>query len=95
MTSASRKRPGSAPGGRQCGTECSDIPACPEGGDEGPARDIVLMNAGGAAICIGGRAHSPEQGIRCAEAAIDSGGRAQEKLDALVKMTGGELHYDT
>lgn len=56
-------------------------------GDEGPARDIVLMNAG-AAICIGGRAHSLEQGIRCAEAAIDSG-RAQEKLDALVKLTGG------
>ncbi len=56
-------------------------------GDEGPARDIVLMNAG-AAICIGGRADSPEQGIRYAEAAIDSG-RAQEKLDALVKMTGG------
>jgi len=56
-------------------------------GDEGPARDIVLMNAG-AAICIGGRAASLEEGIRRAEDAIDRG-RAQAKLDALVRMTGG------
>ncbi|MDE4907998.1 anthranilate phosphoribosyltransferase [Methanogenium marinum] len=56
------------------------------GGDEGPHRDIVLINAG-AAICIGGWADSLEQGIRCAEAAIDSG-RAQGKLASLITMTG-------
>lgn len=56
-------------------------------GDEGPARDIVLLNAG-AAICIGGRAASLEEGISRAETSIDSG-RAQEKLNTLLEMTGG------
>lgn len=55
-------------------------------GSEGPARDIVLMNAG-AAICIGGEAHSLEAGIRRAEYAIDSG-RALGKLASLIAMTG-------
>ncbi|KAF1078459.1 Anthranilate phosphoribosyltransferase [Methanogenium sp. MK-MG] len=55
-------------------------------GDEGPARDIVLMNAG-AAICIGGEADSLEKGIRRAEDAIDSG-RARKKLASLITMTG-------
>ncbi len=58
-------------------------------GTEGPARDIVLLNAG-AAICIGGQAHSLEEGIRRAEDAIDRG-RAEAKLDALVRMTGGYI----
>jgi anthranilate phosphoribosyltransferase len=56
------------------------------GGAEGPARDIVLMNAG-AAIRLGGRAGSLEEGIRRAEDSIDSG-RARQKLESLIAMTG-------
>ncbi|NYT07628.1 MAG: anthranilate phosphoribosyltransferase [Methanomicrobiales archaeon] len=56
-------------------------------GKEGPARDVVVMNAG-AAIYIGGRARDYAAGITRAEEAIDSGAAA-EKLDALVIATGG------
>jgi len=56
-------------------------------GEEGPRRDIVILNAG-AAIYLGGKAASVAAGITAAEQAIDSG-KAYEKLLALVRATGG------
>jgi anthranilate phosphoribosyltransferase len=44
-------------------------------GDQGPARDLAVLNAG-AAIYAGGRAESIAAGCRVAEAAIDSGAAA-------------------
>jgi anthranilate phosphoribosyltransferase len=57
-------------------------------GKEGPARDVVVMNAG-AAIYLGGSAHDYATGISQAEDAIDSGAAAG-KLDALVSASGGK-----
>ncbi len=54
-------------------------------GEPGPARDIVLLNAG-AAIYTAGVAGSLADGVRAAAAAIDSGA-ARAKLDALVKLS--------
>ncbi|MDX9768650.1 MAG: anthranilate phosphoribosyltransferase [Ectothiorhodospiraceae bacterium] len=54
-------------------------------GTPGPARDIVLLNAG-AAIHVAGLAATLEGGIDRARAAID-GGDAAAKLDALVRFT--------
>jgi anthranilate phosphoribosyltransferase len=51
----------------------------------GPARDIVMLNAG-AAIYAAGLADSLEAGIRKADAEIATG-KAKEKLDALVKLS--------
>ncbi len=45
------------------------------GGEEGPARDIALLNAG-AAIYAGGRAEDLAAGVRAAAAAVDSGAAA-------------------
>ena len=56
-------------------------------GEKGPARDIVLMNAG-AAIYVGGRAATIAEGIRYAAESIDSG-KAKGKLDALIHATRG------
>ncbi|MDD1718227.1 MAG: anthranilate phosphoribosyltransferase, partial [Methanoregulaceae archaeon] len=57
-------------------------------GEEGPRRDISVLNAG-AAIYIGGHAGDLDQGVRLAKEAIDSG-RAQRKLEELVGFfTGG------
>ncbi|MDO8553780.1 MAG: anthranilate phosphoribosyltransferase [Candidatus Micrarchaeota archaeon] len=50
-------------------------------GVEGPARDIVILNAG-AAIYAAGIANNIEQGIRLAEKSINSG-KAMEKLELL------------
>ncbi len=55
-------------------------------GRPGPARDVVLLNAG-AAIYVAGLADSIAQGVRLAAAAIDDG-RAQAVLDALVQRSG-------
>lgn len=52
------------------------------GGEHGPARDIVVLNAG-AALLVAGRAESLPDGIAQAIAAIDDG-RAAATLDALV-----------
>ena len=52
---------------------------------QGPARDIVALNAG-AAIVAGGKAEDFREGIVVATRAIDSGS-ALAKLDALVEMT--------
>jgi anthranilate phosphoribosyltransferase len=56
-------------------------------GEPGPARDVVVLNAG-AAIYLGARAGSLAEGVSLAEKAIDTG-RAAEKLGELVKATGG------
>ena len=51
----------------------------------GPARDIVMLNAG-AAIYAAGLADTLDAGIRKADAEIATG-KAKEKLDALVKLS--------
>lgn len=56
-------------------------------GTRGPARDIVLMNAG-AAVYLGGKAGTIGEGIAKSEESIDSG-RASSILDTLIKETGG------
>ena len=55
-------------------------------GDDGPAREIVLLNAG-AAVLVGGAAEDLEDGIERARQAIDSGA-AGEILEKLVELTG-------
>ncbi|MGB4236189.1 MAG: anthranilate phosphoribosyltransferase [Methanoregulaceae archaeon] len=56
-------------------------------GKHGPARDVVVLNAG-AAIYLGGRAPGYREGVLLAQDAIDSGA-ARQKLEALVAATGG------
>jgi anthranilate phosphoribosyltransferase len=55
-------------------------------GTPGPRRDLAALNAG-AAIYVAGRADSIEEGVRAAEAALDSGAAAAA-LDRLVALTG-------
>jgi anthranilate phosphoribosyltransferase len=54
-------------------------------GESGPRRDLVLLNAG-AAIYVGGRAESLEDGVAKAAEAIDSGA-ARDVLDRLIAAT--------
>jgi anthranilate phosphoribosyltransferase len=54
-------------------------------GERGPARDIVLFNAG-ASLLIAGRATTVPEGIAMAADAIDSG-RARMALDALIRVS--------
>jgi anthranilate phosphoribosyltransferase len=56
------------------------------GGEAGPRRDLVLLNAG-AAIYVGGRAATLGEGVERAAAAID-GGEARGLLDRLIALTG-------
>ena len=56
-------------------------------GENGPARDIVVLNAG-AAIYLGGKADDVAGGIARAEASIDSRA-ALDRLRRLVEATGG------
>jgi anthranilate phosphoribosyltransferase len=55
-------------------------------GEAGAPRDLAALNAG-AAIYAAGRSETLEQGVRAAEAALDSGA-ASATLDRLVKLTG-------
>ncbi len=55
-------------------------------GEAGPARDVVLLNSG-AAIYVGGRAASINEGVARAREVIDSGA-AEKKLGALVAFGG-------
>lgn len=55
------------------------------GGEKGPRRDVVLMNAG-AALYISRKAESLEAGVRLAAELIDSGA-AMRKLEEFVKAT--------
>ena len=54
-------------------------------GQDGPARDVVLLNAG-AALFVAGRAASVREGIGRAAQAIDSGA-AQATLEAMARSS--------
>jgi anthranilate phosphoribosyltransferase len=55
------------------------------GGEKGPCRNVVLLNAG-AALVAAGKAEEFKAGIAQAETSIDSGAAA-EKLEALIRYT--------
>jgi len=55
-------------------------------GTDGPARDVVLLNAG-AAIYVGGEADDLANGVERAREAIDSGA-ASRLLEQLIQQTG-------
>jgi len=55
------------------------------GGEKGPQRDIVLINAA-AALVAGDLAENLERGVRIAAESIDSG-RALEKLEGLIVLS--------
>jgi anthranilate phosphoribosyltransferase len=55
------------------------------GEDRGPARDVVLANAG-AAIVVGGGAEDLREGVERAREAID-GGRARDVLEDLIDLS--------
>jgi anthranilate phosphoribosyltransferase len=54
-------------------------------GEQGPQRDLAVLNAG-AAIYVAGTVDTLEEGVRAAEAALDDG-RAAASLERLVAMT--------
>jgi anthranilate phosphoribosyltransferase len=54
-------------------------------GERGPARDVVLLNAG-AALFVAGAAKSVDDGIAMASRAID-GGDARRTLDRLIAVS--------
>jgi anthranilate phosphoribosyltransferase len=54
-------------------------------GEAGPHRDIVLLNAA-PALVAGGKAARLDEGIRVAQASIDSGA-ALNKLEELIRKT--------
>jgi anthranilate phosphoribosyltransferase len=54
-------------------------------GEDGPFRDIVLLNAG-AALVVAGKAQSIADGVRMAEASIDSGA-ALSRLERLIEVS--------
>jgi anthranilate phosphoribosyltransferase len=58
-------------------------------GEKGPKMDVVKLNAG-AAIYIGGKADTIQEGMELAEDSIDSG-KAYLKLAMLVRESGGDL----
>ncbi|MEI6891536.1 MAG: anthranilate phosphoribosyltransferase [Pontiella sp.] len=57
------------------------------GGEQGPKRDIVLLNSA-FAIMAGGKANDPLSALALAAASIDSGA-ALKKLEALAQMSHG------
>jgi anthranilate phosphoribosyltransferase len=62
------------------------------GGESGPRRDLVLLNAG-AAVFVGGLVQSLGEGVERAATAIDSGA-ARELLDRLVETTAAMREPD-
>ena len=54
-------------------------------GEEGPQRDVVLLNSA-AAIVVGGRAEDITAGLEVAQESIDSG-KARQALDRLVEVS--------
>lgn len=58
-------------------------------GEQGPRRDIVLLNAA-AAMVVGGKARDLREGLAVAADAIDSG-RAYEKVVQLVEASDGDI----
>lgn len=79
----SLSRPGDLVGGEPA--ENAGITRAILNGEEGPKRDIVLLNAA-FAIMAGGNADSPEAGLAMAAESIDSGA-AKFKLEALVETS--------
>jgi anthranilate phosphoribosyltransferase len=57
------------------------------GGDDGPARDVVLLNAA-AALVVGGLAADFAEGLERARDSVDSGG-ASSTLERLVRVSAG------
>ncbi|MFW5913223.1 MAG: anthranilate phosphoribosyltransferase [Candidatus Hadarchaeota archaeon] len=57
-------------------------------GDEGPKRDITILNAA-AAIYVSGLAESIQEGLEIAKNSIDTG-EALEKVKALIAFSGGK-----
>lgn len=55
------------------------------GGEKGPKRDMVLLNAG-AALYVAGRAQSIADGVRLAAETVDSG-KAMEQLEKFIALT--------
>jgi anthranilate phosphoribosyltransferase len=55
------------------------------GGEQGPRRSLIAINAG-AALLVGGRADTLEEGVRLAEQTIDSGA-ALDALERFVRKT--------
>lgn len=60
-------------------------------GERGPKRNAVLLNAG-AALCIGEKADSIENGILLAEDLIDSG-KAAQTLEKVVRLSNTPLPF--
>ncbi len=56
-------------------------------GEEGPCRQVVLLNAA-AAITVAGLADGMAEGLEAATASIDSG-RARDRLDDLIRVSNG------
>lgn len=72
-------------GRRNSGRKCSDHLAILKGEDRGPKRQAVVMNAG-AGLYVAEKASSLEEGVRRAEALIDSG-RAYAKLKEFIQYS--------
>jgi len=69
----------------QNSSQASDMLRAVLAGESGPARDIVLLNAG-AAIYVSGLVHGIQQGIDRAQSLIDSGA-AEAKLTQLAELS--------
>lgn len=65
--------------------ECAQLLRELFGGAPGAYRDLLLLNAG-AALVVGGKTQTLEEGIQLAQEVIDSGA-AQRKLDEYVRFT--------
>ena len=68
----------------QIGTSVTAIYAVLQG-NQGPLRDIILLNAG-AALLVAGKAQSLREGVTLAAESVDSG-KAKAVLDALVRLS--------
>lgn len=68
----------------------ADIIRAVFGGAQGACRDIILANAG-ACFYVTGRCSTLQEGVKLAGAVIDSG-KAAEKLEQLVQLTGELSH---
>lgn len=64
---------------------CAEMMRCLLAGGKGSARDLLLLNAG-AALVVGGKAHSIAEGIQLATEVIDSG-KALQVLERYVQFT--------
>ena len=63
------------------------------GGEPGPARDVVVLNAA-AALWVAGAAPDLEGGVTAARASVDEGA-ARERLDAFVATTRAGRRVDS